>query len=147
MKFSIRGLFAFEFTLSVPAFWKRRPVEAAADYKLERFFIAGFQYHDGPDLVRHLEPGMALVLIHELDNPHDPVPLRCAWRLSSGLRPSPAQSHDCRSSRSGRVALRPDHSGRRRCRAWNAVEVAVFVSAGPAVSTSKKGKEPLLAEL
>ena len=72
MKFSIRGRFAFEFSLAIPYFWKRQPARIAADYELERFFIAGFQYHDGPDLVKELEAGTELVLIHEQDNPHDP---------------------------------------------------------------------------
>ena len=52
MKFSIRRRFAFEFSLAIPYFWKRQPARIAADYELERFFIAGFEYHDGPDLVK-----------------------------------------------------------------------------------------------
>ncbi len=72
MVFSIRGLFAFELSLEIPRLWKRRTAAIAADYELERFFIAGFQYHDGPELLEGLEPGMDLTLIHELDNPHDP---------------------------------------------------------------------------
>ena len=71
MKFSIRGLFSFEFSLAVPHFWKQKPEPSGTDheYELERFFIAGFQYHDGPELVDQLVEGTELVVIHERENP------------------------------------------------------------------------------
>jgi len=48
MKFSIRGLFSFEFSLAIPRFWKQQPAGIGADYELERFFIAGFQWYSWP---------------------------------------------------------------------------------------------------
>ncbi|MFZ1986122.1 MAG: HIRAN domain-containing protein [Desulfatitalea sp.] len=39
---------------------------------LNRFSIAGFQYYDGPALVRRLRPGASLKLTREPRNPHDP---------------------------------------------------------------------------
>jgi hypothetical protein len=38
---------------------------------LNRFSIAGFQYHDGPALVRRLQPGVQLKLVREPANPYD----------------------------------------------------------------------------
>ena len=35
MKFSIRGFFAFEFSLAFPHFWRKKPAGVAADYELE----------------------------------------------------------------------------------------------------------------
>lgn len=39
---------------------------------LNRFSIAGFQYYDGPPLMRRLKPGAQLKLVREPNNPHDP---------------------------------------------------------------------------
>ena len=148
MKFSIRGLFAFEFSLSLPSFWKRKPVEGAGDFELDRFFIAGFQYHDGPDLVNELEPGMELRLVHELDNPHDPRAV--AFRLGgSHLGYVPRQ-------RNRTIAALLDQGAPLRAwitqvdtdaDPWHSVEVAVSVTAGEVAFLPVKGKEPMLPEL
>ncbi|MGC8639390.1 MAG: HIRAN domain-containing protein [Isosphaeraceae bacterium] len=148
MKFSIRGLFAFEFTLSLPNFWKRKPAAGAAHYELDRFFIAGFQYHDGPDLIHKLEPGMTLVLVHELDNPHDPraIALRFA---GYHLGYVPRQRNRAIAALLDQGALLHAWISQVDADAdpWNAVEVAVSVAAGSTLSASTKGKEPFLAEL
>jgi len=150
MKFSIHGLFSFEFSLAIPHFWKRKPAGIAADYELERFFIAGFQYHDGPQVVEELEPGTELMLIHEKDNPHDPRAV--AFHLGgSHLGYVPRQ-------RNRTIAALLDQGAPPRARItlvdfdadpWHAVEVAVFVIASQGVPTPGrgKGKEPILPEL
>ncbi len=148
MKFSIRGLFAFEFSVTIPRFWKREPAGVAADYELERFHIAGFQYHDGPELIDHLEPGTELGLIHELDNPHDPRAV--AFHLGGcHLGYVPRQRNRTISALLDQGAplcariTQVDADGD----PWNAVEVSVSVTAGHALSAPGKGKEPLLPEL
>ncbi len=148
MKFSIRGLFSFEFSLAIPHFWKHEPAAIAADYELERFFIAGFQYHDGPEVVEELEAGTELVLIHEKDNPHDPRAV--AFHMgSSHLGYIPRQ-------RNRTIAALLDQGAPLRARItqvdsdadpWHAVEVVVFVIAGYALPAPGKGKEPFFPEL
>lgn len=36
------------------------------------FYIAGFQYHDGTQVLSKLKPGTKLKLVAEPDNPYDP---------------------------------------------------------------------------
>jgi len=150
MKFSIRGLFAFEFSLAIPRFWRREPAGIKADYELERFFIAGFQYHDGPELIEELEAGMELLLIHEKDNPHDPRAV--AFHLGrSHLGYVPRQ-------RNRTIAVLIDQKAPLRARItrvdpdaepWQAVEVAVFMTAGYALPSpgNVRDKKPILPEL
>ena len=38
---------------------------------IDDFFIAGFKYYDGADVLAELKPGMVLDLAPEFDNPHD----------------------------------------------------------------------------
>jgi HIRAN domain-containing protein len=117
MKFSIRGLFAFEFSLAIPHFWQREPTGTAADYELERFFIAGFQYHNGPELVEELEAGTELVLIHEKDNPHDPWAV--AFHIGNshpGYIPRQRNRTIAALLDQGRSASRPDYPARFRRR-------------------------------
>jgi hypothetical protein len=152
MRFSIRGLFSFEFSLAIPNFWKREPAEIVADYELERFFIAGFQYHDGPELVQELEAGTELLLIHEKDNPHDPRAVAFHWG-SSHLGYIPRQLNRTIAALLDQGAPLRAHITQVDPNAdpWHAVEVAVFVIAGyalPAPGKGKgKGKEPLFPEL
>ena len=148
MKFAIRGLFFFEFSLVIPHFWKREPAGIAADYELERFFIAGFQYHDGPDLVEELQAGMEVMLIHEKDNPHDPRAV--AFHLSSShLGYIPRQ-------RNRTIAALLDQGAPLRAHLtqvdpdadpWHTFEVAVFMIAGHALPAPCKDREPLFPEL
>ncbi len=72
MKFSIRGFFSFQFSLILPRLFGRRPLAPAAVYDLERFHIAGFQYHEGPELIDAMRMGAELALVREPENPHDP---------------------------------------------------------------------------
>ncbi len=148
MKFSVHGLFSFEFSLAIPHFWKREPAGIATDYELERFFIAGFQYHDGPELVEELEAGTELIVIHEKDNPHDPRAV--AFHLGgSHLGYVPRQQNRT-------IAALLDQGAPLRARItqvdsdadpWHAVEVVVFVIAGYALPAPGKGKEPFFPEL
>lgn len=50
-----------------------------ATYHLGRFYVAGFQYHEGPALVHRLRAGQTLDLVPEPENPHDPRAVRIAW--------------------------------------------------------------------
>lgn len=148
MRFSVRGFFAFEFKLSIPHFWRQPAALAHADYELERFYIAGFQYHDGPELIDELEPGMVLALIHEYDNPHDAraVAIRHG---GSHLGYVPRQRNrtiaallDQRAPLAARITQVDADAD-----PWHAVEVSVTVLAGHALSAAKKGKDPFLPEL
>ena len=40
-------------------------------FVLNECFIAGVRYHDGPDIMQHLQPGEKLQLIAEPGNPYD----------------------------------------------------------------------------
>ena len=40
--------------------------------QIDQFLIAGFQYHDGADVLNKLEVGTKLDLVPEFDNPYDP---------------------------------------------------------------------------
>ena len=40
--------------------------------QIDQFLIAGFQYHDGADVLDKLEVGTKLDLVPEFDNPYDP---------------------------------------------------------------------------
>lgn len=54
---------------AVPALpLSREPVRS---YVLTDCFVAGFRYHDGPSLIRRMQPGTRLALIPEPDNSHD----------------------------------------------------------------------------
>lgn len=74
-----RQLFKAVFILSLPALpgtarTAQQPSSRA--YLLNRFAIAGFQYHDGPALFHSLHPGQSLTLTAEPDNPFDPFAVR-----------------------------------------------------------------------
>jgi hypothetical protein len=148
MRFSIRGILAFELSLAIPRFWKPKPAVISADYELGRFFIAGFQYHDGLEVIEVLEPGMELAVVREPDNPHDPraVALHLGV-LHLGYAPR---------RRNRTIATLLDQGAPLRARItlvdvgadpWNAVEVAVSVVAGGTHLPPGKSKEPLLPEL
>ena len=49
-------------------------------YLLNRFAIAGFQYHDGPTLLPSIQPGLSLALIAEPDNPFDSFAVRIDYQ-------------------------------------------------------------------
>ncbi|MCX8017335.1 MAG: HIRAN domain-containing protein, partial [Rhodocyclaceae bacterium] len=52
--------------------------------------IAGFQYHDGPQVEAELAPGQPLDLVPEPDNPHDALAVRITWRgVKLGYVPRP----------------------------------------------------------
>jgi HIRAN domain len=142
MKCSIRGFFAFHLSLAIPRFRRSEPARTAADYELERFFIAGFQYHDGPELIELLEAGMELSLIHEKDNPHDPRAV--AFRLgNSHIGYIPRQRNrtiaallDQRAPLRARI-IQVDPDGA----PWEAVEVAVFITSGDSLSRPRRGSD------
>lgn len=51
-----------------------------AQYDCAVFPVAGFLYYDGPALLDTLQPGDALDLVAEPDNPHDPRAIRIEAR-------------------------------------------------------------------
>jgi len=148
MKFTIRGLFSFDFSLAIPRFWKQQPAGISADYELDRFFIPGFQYHDGPEVVAELEAGTELVLIHEKDNPHDPRAVAFHFG-NSHLGYIPRQ-------RNRTIAALLDQGAPLRAHIthvdpaadpWHSVEVTVVMIAGRALPPPCKDQEALFPEL
>jgi hypothetical protein len=52
--------------------------------------VAGFQYHDGPQVEEKLAVGDALALVHEPANAHDALAVRLDWQGSKlGYVPRP----------------------------------------------------------
>src|SRR5438552_3521998 len=49
---------------------------AHVEYELDRFLIAGFRFHEGPDMIGRMRLGDGLALCAEPDNPHDPGAVR-----------------------------------------------------------------------
>jgi hypothetical protein len=41
-----------------------------------RYYVAGFQYYRGPELIGRIHPGEAVCLAAEPENPHDPMAVR-----------------------------------------------------------------------
>jgi hypothetical protein len=73
----IKRLLALPLLLSAP------PLAAAApmrEHDLYLFPVAGFQFHDGPLLLTKLQPNMALELVAEPHNRHDPQAIRIEAR-------------------------------------------------------------------
>ena len=52
----------------------------AAPGELLRDFVAGYEYHAGPELEPIMGVGDALELVREPDNPHDPAAVALCWR-------------------------------------------------------------------
>ena len=42
--------------------------------------LAGFRHYEAPNLWSEIQPGNALMLVREPDNPHDPNAVRVEWR-------------------------------------------------------------------
>lgn len=60
-----------------------RPIPARAAGKsclLNRFSVAGFRFHDGPVLLRAMQPGDRITLVAEPDNPHDSFAVALHYR-------------------------------------------------------------------
>ena len=61
---------------------------------INRFSIAGFQYHDGPAVFHRLHPGQYLSLVAEPDNPFDPFAVRIDYEgLKMGYVPRSDNRH------------------------------------------------------
>ncbi|WP_126444273.1 HIRAN domain-containing protein [Sulfuricystis multivorans] len=58
--------------------WLKRPLPGPNVLLVAH--VAGFQYHQGPEVEASLSLGDALTLTHERDNPHDPLAVRIEWR-------------------------------------------------------------------
>jgi hypothetical protein len=64
--------------LALPLLATAPPIAAVAarDYDVYLFPVAGFRFHDGPALLERIRAGMALELVPEPENPHDPRAIR-----------------------------------------------------------------------
>ncbi len=49
------------------------------EFVIEEFHIAGFQYHDGPQVLPSLSEGQELRLVNEPENPHDDKAVRLEY--------------------------------------------------------------------
>lgn len=56
------------------------PAERPASYLFNIFSIAGFQYYEGPGLIRRIRTGELLLLKAEPENPHDAFAVRVERR-------------------------------------------------------------------
>ena len=64
--------------LGLPFIGRRAPAEKPArrEFTIEEFHIAGFQYHEGPQVLASLREGQELRLANEPENPHDDKAVR-----------------------------------------------------------------------
>jgi hypothetical protein len=52
----------------------------ATELDFNVFPVAGFGFHEGPEIIRRLQPGDELMLVPEPHNPHDPRAIRIEAR-------------------------------------------------------------------
>jgi len=57
-----------------------RAASPGPSYVLNRFSVAGFQFYHGPKLLGCMEPGDALQLCAEPENPYDEFAVRILWK-------------------------------------------------------------------
>jgi len=90
--------------------------------------LAGFQYHEGKALWRHLKVGDALTLSREPDNPHDPRAVRVEWNGHLlGYVPRAENEAIARQlDRGNRLEARISRLNRSRD-PWKRVEFEIFV--------------------
>ncbi len=97
-----------------------------ADYLLNVFSIAGFQYHDGPKRLHHLRTGECLELTAEPDNPHDEFAVRIERRgVMLGYVPRSDNRHLHRLLRQGARLSCGIVEVNRKAPPWNQVRVEV----------------------
>lgn len=70
------GMFSF----GALSFRRSEAAPTHPGYELIRFYIAGFQYHGGPQVLSQMTVGDGLVLQTEPDNRHDPKAIRLEWQ-------------------------------------------------------------------
>ncbi|GAB1410414.1 hypothetical protein MASR1M90_15680 [Desulfovibrionales bacterium] len=68
MHITRRGFFKALALLTLPT---TGSAHTPPSYVLNRFYIAGLQYYDGPQILKHMRPGDALTLTAEPENIHD----------------------------------------------------------------------------
>ena len=59
--------------------WKGAARAADVEVQIDEFWVAGYQFHDGPSVQYELAPGVELQPRREPDNPHD------AWAIGLWL--------------------------------------------------------------
>lgn len=111
------------------------PDESAAQaeptYLLDRFYVAGFQYHDGRTVIGRIGSGDALELSAEPENAHDPDAVKISWHGTKlGYVPRAINGH---------IGLLLRQNAGVRCRVasadpgavpWQMLEVEVILTAG-----------------
>jgi hypothetical protein len=145
MKFSIRGLFSFEFSLNLPRLYWCRSHSPPLVYELDRFHIAGFQHHEGPEIIDAMHVGGELLLVREPTNPHDSRAVaRFLGAAHVGYVPR---------DRNRTIAQMLDQGAPLFCRItevdseedpWHAVEVAIRVVSDSPPMEAVPGKKPAL---
>lgn len=104
---------------------------AVHEYDVYLFPAAGFQFHDGPALLERIRPGLALELVPEPGNPHDPRAIRIeAYGHHIGYVPRSDNGPLGRLLAQGAPLRARVLSVRREGEPWDAVRVAVSMPAG-----------------
>lgn len=96
------------------------------------FSVAGFQYYDGPDLLTDplasMQPGDALDLRAEPENPYDAYAVELYWQgRKLGYVPRSDNKHISRLLRQGARLQATIKAVNREARSWHAVRAAVYV--------------------
>ena len=58
---------------------KQEADDKLPSYTVNIFFVAGFQYYKGVDIIRGMKEGDKLSMVTEPDNPYDPMAVRLEW--------------------------------------------------------------------
>lgn len=59
-----------------PALCAEPAPQPSVQFVVQHAMVAGLRYHDAPAIWRQLRTGMAVALVREPDNPHDPGAVR-----------------------------------------------------------------------
>ncbi len=115
----------------------KRPLSLPA-YEMDRFYIAGFQYHEGPRVLDRMTEGQELTLVREPTNPHDDRAVALFWKdRKIGYVP-------CK--RNHAIARLADQDAPLSCKVtvvdryaktWEAVEVSIAIQTQAVASPSR----------
>ncbi len=76
---SRRGFLAGLLGVPIGSIRGARQVESRRLLSLGQFYVAGFQYYDGPDIIHQLRAGQRYELVAEPENPHDAFAVAIYW--------------------------------------------------------------------
>jgi hypothetical protein len=149
MKLSIRAFFGVR--ASIGHSFRETPTLSPHQvaHELDRFFIAGFQYHQGPALIEELREVDELNLVREANNGHD--------RRAVALRYGEAHFGYVPRERNQTLSRLLDQCAPLQCRIthvdpdanpWQAVKLAVSIlSLEPSATVTTNKKTTALADL